>query len=169
MINVVLIVMGVSGVGKSTIAEAVNTHLHWPFQEGDDLHPAANVKKMHAGIALTDADRAPWLAAVKRWIDARLAAGEPGLITCSALKRRYRDMLVDKRSHVRLLYLKASDAVIEAQLEHRTGHFMPASLMESQLHTLEEPDADEHPITVSVHGTVEETAERVLAALGAEY
>ena len=87
----VLIVMGVSGVGKSTIALALNTHLHWPFQEGDDLHPAANIAKMSHGIPLTDEDRAPWLAAVRGWIDARLQAGEPGMVTCSALKRSYRD------------------------------------------------------------------------------
>jgi len=164
----VLIVMGVSGVGKSTIAEALAQKLGWKFQEGDDLHPPVNMQKMHAGIPLTDADRAPWLAAIKRWIDARIEAGEPGLITCSALKRRYRDTLIDGRASVRILYLHSDEATIEERIEHRTGHFMPASLLESQLHTLEEPTDDEHPITVEVAGSVEETVNAVLGALKKE-
>jgi len=161
----VLIVMGVSGVGKSTIAEALAQKLGWKFQEGDDLHPPANIEKMHAGIPLNDADRAPWLAAIKRWIDARIAAGEPGLITCSALKRRYRDTLIDGRASVRILYLHSDEATIEERIEHRTGHFMPTSLLESQLDTLEEPAEDEHPVTVEVAGTIEETVAASLRAL----
>ena len=162
----VLIVMGVTGAGKSTIALALNEHLHWPFQEGDDLHPAANIAKMHAGIPLTDADRAPWLAAVKAWIDARLAAGEPGLITCSALKRSYRDLLVAGRAGVRPLYLRADRQTLEAHLQHRSGHFMPASLLDSQLATLEEPGADENPITVQVRPGTDATVAAILRALG---
>ncbi len=161
----VLIVMGVSGVGKSTIAEALAQKLGWKFQEGDDLHPPSNVQKMHAGIPLTDADRAPWLATIKRWIDARIEAGEPGLVTCSALRRSYRDTLIDGRAKVRILYLHSDEATIEDRIEHRTGHFMPASLLESQLQTLEEPAADENPITVEVAGTVEETVSAILRAL----
>jgi carbohydrate kinase (thermoresistant glucokinase family) len=168
MIRAVLFVMGVSGVGKSTVAQALNTHLHWPFQEGDDFHPQSNVQKMHAGVALTDADRAPWLAAVRTWIDARVTAGEPGLITCSALKRAYRNGLVDGRPNVRALYLKADEQVIQDRIAHRTGHFMPATMLESQLRTLEEPTPEEHAITVDVGGGVEETVQRVLAALGAK-
>jgi gluconokinase len=164
----VLIVMGVSGVGKSTIAESLAQKLGWKFQEGDDLHPPANIEKMHAGVPLTDQDRAPWLAAIKRWIDARIAAGEPGLVTCSALKRRYRDTLIDGRASVRILYLHSDEATIEERIEHRTGHFMPASLLESQLHTLEEPTDDEHPMTVEVAGSVEETVNAVLGALKKE-
>ncbi len=161
----VVIVMGVSGSGKSTIAEHINAHLHWPFQEGDELHPPSNVQKMHAEIPLTDEDRAPWLRAVKTWIDARVAAGEAGLITCSALKRSYRDGLVDGRTQVRLLYLKADRKVLEDRLEQRTGHFMPASLLESQLQTLQEPSADEHPITVRVEDELETTVKFALQAL----
>jgi carbohydrate kinase (thermoresistant glucokinase family) len=161
----VLIVMGVSGVGKSTIAESLAQKLGWKFQEGDDLHPPANIQKMHAGIPLTDADRAPWLAAIKRWIDARIEAGEPGLVTCSALKRSYRNTLIDGRANVRILYLHSDEAAIEDRIQHRTGHFMPASLLESQLQTLEEPAADENPITVEVAGTVEETVSAILGAL----
>jgi carbohydrate kinase (thermoresistant glucokinase family) len=165
ILPLVLIVMGVSGSGKSTIAEAINTHLHWPFQEGDALHPPSNVQKMHAGIPLTDEDRAPWLQAIKTWIDARVAASEPGLVTCSALRRTYRDTLVCGRSQVHLLYLKADPAVLQARLAQRTGHFMPASLLQSQLATLEEPGPDERPIVVRVDDTVEETVADTLAAL----
>ena len=161
----VLIVMGVSGSGKSTIAEAINARLNWPFQEGDALHPPSNVQKMHAGVPLTDEDRAPWLLAVKGWIDARVEAGEPGLVTCSALKRSYRDGLVDGRAQVRLLYLKADPVVLEERLEKRTGHFMPASLLESQVRTLEEPAPDEHPITVCVESTLDQTVAEALQAL----
>ena len=161
----VLIVMGVSGVGKSTIAEALAAKLHWKFQEGDALHPPSNVQKMHAGIPLTDEDRAPWLAAIKHWIDGQVAAGEPGLITCSALKRKYRDFLVDGREVVRVLYLHSEEKTIEDRIKKRTGHFMPASMLESQLHTLEEPAADERPMTVEVAGTVEGTVSAVVAAL----
>lgn len=161
----VLIVMGVSGVGKTTIAEALAQKLGWPFQEGDALHPPSNVQKMHAGVPLTDEDRAPWLAAIKRWIDARVKAGEPGLVTCSALKRSYRDFLVDGRADVRILYLHSDEATIEARIDHRTGHFMPASLLETQLQTLEEPGPDEQPITVEVAGTVEATVSAALHAL----
>jgi len=157
MATPVVIVMGVTGAGKSTIAEALNRQLGWNFQEGDDLHPAANIAKMHAGMPLTDADRAPWLAAVKAWIDARLAAAEPGLITCSALKRSYRDFLVAGRPTVRILYLRADRATLESHLAHRTGHFMPPSLLQSQLNTLEEPAPDEHAITVQLRDTVQET------------
>ena len=161
----VVIVMGVSGSGKSTIAEHINARLHWPYQEGDELHPPSNVQKMHHEIPLTDEDRAPWLRAVKAWIDARIAAGEPGLVTCSALKRSYRDGLVDGRKQVRLLYLKADPKVLEDRLEKRTGHFMPASLLESQLHTLQEPDADERPIIVPVDDELDNTVELAIIAL----
>ncbi len=157
--------MGVSGSGKSTIAEAVNAQLHWPYQEGDELHPAANVRKMQSGTPLTDADRVPWLAAVRCWIDARVTAGEPGMITCSALKRAYREGLVGGRPQVRLLYLRADRALLEHRLARRTGHFMPPSLLDSQLQTLEEPQADEHPLVVRVDGSPEEIVASALDAL----
>lgn len=165
--KLVLIVMGVSGSGKSTFAAALHDRLHWPFQEGDALHPPANVQKMHAGVPLTDEDRAPWLAAIKAWIDARVAAHEPGLITCSALKRRYRDGLVDGRSAVRVLYLQASEAVLKDRLARRTGHFMPASLLDSQLSALEEPLPEEHPIVVCVNGPMPQSIAAALSAIEA--
>lgn len=163
--NQVLVVMGVSGSGKTTIAVAVAARLGWSYQEGDDLHPAANVAKMHAGIPLDDADRAPWLAAVAAWIDARLAAGEPGVVTCSALKHEYRDILIGDRAHVRLIYLHADKLVIARRLANRKGHYMPASLLDSQLATLQEPTPDEHALTVEVAGAVEDTVNAVLRAL----
>jgi len=163
--NPVLIVMGVSGVGKSTIAELLNTHLHWPYQEGDDLHSAANVEKMKHGIPLNDADRMPWLHAIRDWIVARVDANEPGIVTCSALKRSYRDLLVVDSSRVRILYLHTDEATIEEHLRRRTGHFMPPTLLDSQLKTLEEPAADEHPITIEVLETADETVASILDAL----
>ncbi len=164
----ILVFMGVSGSGKTTIAEAVAARLHWPYQEGDDLHPPANVAKMHAGTPLTDADRLPWLRAIAAWIDARLAAGEPGVITCSALKHAYRDIIVGDRPHVRLVYLQGDKALLGRRMAERKGHFMPPSLLDSQFATLEEPGPDEHPLVVHVGGPVEEAVDRVIAALLAE-
>ena len=161
----VLVLMGVSGVGKTTIAEALDAHLHWPFQEGDELHPPRNVEKMRAGQPLTDADREPWLRAVAAWIEARIAAGEHGIITCSALKRHYRDIIV-RHPEVRIVYLQADRQVIQDRLARRTHHYMPASLLDSQLDTLEEPTAEEHPMVVQVHRSVEETVSDILAELG---
>jgi len=163
----IIIVMGVSGSGKSSIAEALRDSLGWAFQEGDLLHPPSNVQKMHGGIALTDEDRAPWLAAIKAWIDTHLAAGENGLVTCSALKRQYRNSLIDGRPEVRVLYLKASAEVLEERVAHRPDHFMPASLLDSQLSTLEEPLPEEHPLIVCVDGTKAESISAALEAVTA--
>jgi len=120
---------------------------------------------MKHGIPLTDEDRLPWLQAIKAWIDGRLAAGEPGLVTCSALKRAYRELLIDRRNDVRILFLHADKAMIEEHLARRTGHFMPPALLESQLSTLEEPQPDEHPITVEVTEDVNETVREILKAI----
>jgi gluconokinase len=144
----VLVVMGVSGVGKSTLAEALAAHFGWPFQEGDDLHPAANIAKMKAGHALNDADRAPWLAAIGRWIDGQAAKGEPGVITCSALKRAYRDTLDRGRPQVRIVYLHGDEALVAGRVAARKGHFMPPSLLASQFADLQPPTPDEPVITV---------------------
>jgi carbohydrate kinase (thermoresistant glucokinase family) len=165
MTKPVLVVMGVSGAGKSTIAEALNTHLHWAYQEGDDLHSAGNIAKMAHHIPLTDADRWPWLDRVKAWIDTRVAAGEPGLITCSALKRIYRNRLIAGRAVVRILYLRADVQTLQDHVEQRTGHFMPPDLLKSQLATLEEPTPDENPITVQIAGQVADTVAAILQQL----
>ena len=162
----VLICMGVSGAGKTTVALLVDRLLDWPFQEGDELHPPANVEKMRHEIPLTDEDRWPWLDRCKGWIDGRVAEDGRGLITCSALKRAYRDRLIDgRREQVRLLYLKASRETLLDRVSHRVGHYMPASLLDSQLATLEEPGADENPIVVNVEQTPEEMIQEVLARL----
>ncbi len=167
MDQTILAVMGVSGSGKTTIARALAGRLGWPFQEGDDLHPPANVAKMHAGIPLDDSDRMPWLQAVAAWVDARLAAGENGIITCSLLKRAYRDIVVGDRSRVRLLFLRGDEALIGDHVAHRQHHFMPASLLHSQFETLEEPGPDEHPIVVQIGKTVADTVQAAMEAVGA--
>ena len=147
---VVLVLMGVSGCGKTSVAANLAGRLGWPFEEGDALHPPANVEKMKAGHALDDADRAPWLARVADWVDQRLDAGEDGLITCSALKRSYRS-LIDRRGHgVLFVYLAGSRETIAARLAARMGHFMPPSLLASQFADLEEPTQDEPAIRVDI-------------------
>jgi carbohydrate kinase (thermoresistant glucokinase family) len=162
----VLVVMGVSGAGKSTIAAELHRVLAWPFQEGDDLHPPANVEKMRAGHPLDDADRLPWLQAVARWIDRQLAARAPGIITCSDLKRAYRDITIGTRRGVRLVYLKGAQPVIHQRIVARQHRYMPPTLLQSQFDTLEEPGADEHPITVVAQGSIAETVLVLLRQLG---
>jgi carbohydrate kinase (thermoresistant glucokinase family) len=158
----VLLLMGVSGCGKTTIALELQRLLGWPFKEGDDLHPAANVEKMRSGHPLNDQDRQPWLEAVARWIDERIAKGEPGIITCSDLKRKYRQITIGSRKGVTLVYLRGNEAMIMERISRRRHRYMPASLLHSQFETLEEPTADEHAIVVSVHASVAETTRDLL-------
>ena len=162
---VVLVVMGVSGSGKSTIARPVAQRLGWDFEEGDELHPAANIAKMHAGHPLTDADRGPWLDAVRAWIAGELQAGRSGVITCSALKRAYRDRLGDGLPGVRFVYLKGEEATIRTRVDDRQGHFMPVSLLDSQFDTLEPPTPDEDPIVIAVRQPVEQQVEEICRAV----
>lgn len=165
----VLICMGVSGSGKSTVASLVDKLLGWPFQEGDELHPQANIDKMSHQIPLTDEDRWPWLARCKAWIDERLAIDGKGLITCSALKREYRDYLIDGRyPAVRILYLEASRATLIERMSHRKNHFMPVSLLDSQLATLQAPAPDEHPIVINVEQTSDQMTRDVMKSLRQE-
>ena len=163
----VLIVMGVSGAGKTTVAEHLAADLGWAFHEGDSLHPAANVEKMRRGESLTDVDRAPWLAIIARWVADRVAAGEPGIITCSALKRAYRDQIIGGHKEVRLVYLHGDRATLEHHVTARHHEYMPPALLDSQLQTLEEPGADEPVIQVDVGGSVEETVAAVKRQLEA--
>ena len=163
---VVLVLMGVSGSGKTTVARIIAERLRWPFEEGDALHPPANVAKMAAGHPLTDEDRAPWLAKVADWVDARLDAGESGVITCSALKRKYRELIDRRGERVEFVYLHGSRELIASRLATRQGHFMPSSLLDSQFATLEEPAADEPVIRVEIGAAPESVAADVLAALG---
>jgi gluconokinase len=161
----VLVIMGVSGSGKSTVGKPLAARLGWPFQEGDDLHPAANIAKMKRGEALDDADRAPWLAAIAAWIDRQGAAGEGGIVTCSALKRAYRDVLTTGRPYVRIVYLRGSRALVGERVAHRTGHFMPASLLDSQFATLEPPTPDEAPIVVDIDQPIDAQVAEIIKAL----
>jgi carbohydrate kinase (thermoresistant glucokinase family) len=161
----VLVLMGVSGSGKSTVAQELHRLLGWPFQEGDDLHPAANVEKMRSGRPLDDQDRLPWLEAVARWIDGQLEKHQPGIITCSNLKRAYRRITIDERQGVTLVYLKGDEPMIRQRVRQRSHRYMPRSLLGSQFEALEEPGPDEHPVTVAVQGSVAETVLDVLQHL----
>ena len=161
----VMIVMGVSGSGKSTIGALLARRLHWEFEDADWLHPAANVDKMHNGIPLTDDDRRPWLDAVAAWIDNTRRSGEHAVVACSALKRRYRDILIGDRADVRLVYLKGEETLIARRIATRHEHFMPRSLLHSQFEELEEPGRDENPLVASIEPEPREIVTRILSAL----
>ncbi len=162
----VLVVMGVSGSGKSTIAKELAARLGWSFEEGDSLHPETNVVKMRAGVPLTDEDRAPWLERIADWIDGQRDRGLPGIITCSALKRAYREVVVGDRPEVRLVYLRGSYDLVARRLAGRSGHFMPAGLLQSQFEALEEPSAAEDALTVDVGQSVTEIVDEIVRRLG---
>lgn len=157
--------MGVSGSGKTTIAVLLAERLGWELADADEFHSPANLRKMASGIALTDEDRWPWLHAIAAWIDETRGAGRRGIVTCSALKRSYRDILIGARRDVRLVYLKGDAPLIAQRLAKRRGHFMPAALLQSQLDALEEPGPDEHPIVVCVAAEPQAIAARILAGL----
>ena len=161
----VMIVMGVSGCGKSTIGALLARRLRWEFEDADWLHPASNVDKMHDGIPLTDDDRRPWLDAVAAWIDKTRRSGEHAVVACSALKRRYRDILIGARADVRLVYLKGEETLIARRIATRHEHFMPPTLLHSQFEALEEPGSDENPIVVSIEPRPREITEQIISAL----
>jgi gluconokinase len=161
-----IVVMGVSGAGKSTVGRIVAAQLGCPFRDADSFHPAANIEKMSRGEPLTDDDRWPWLQAIAAWIAEHRAAGTLCVVTCSALKRVYRDIVTEQQSaDVRLVYLKGDFGLIAARLKARKGHFMPPGLLQSQFDALEEPAADEHALTVSIDATPEEIAANLLKQL----
>ncbi len=161
--KLLVVVMGVSGSGKSTIGTALAHELDVPFVDGDDLHPRANVDKMHAGHPLTDDDRWPWLAQVGRALQ---AAHEGGLvIACSALKRRYREAILREEPRALFLHLAASHEVIADRLAHRSGHFMPPALLDSQFDTLEPLAADEPGVAVDVGGDIAHVVHTAAEAL----
>lgn len=161
----VILVMGVSGSGKSTAGENLARELGWPFRDADSFHPAANVAKMSAGTPLTDDDRWPWLAAIAAWIDHCRTTGAPGVVSCSALKRAYRRVLLDGRPDVRLVYLQGDLPLIAGRMARRTGHFMPPALLQSQFAALEEPAPDEWSIVVPITMSPRRMAEHILASM----
>jgi gluconokinase len=158
----VVLLMGVSGSGKTTIGTRLAAEQGWPFADGDDYHPAANVEKMRNGIPLTDADRAPWLEALRALIVRWIETGSNGVLACSALKQGYRERLA-AGAEVRFLYLRASPELLRTRLHERVGHYMKEGMLESQLATLEEPgDA----IVIDVSGSVEDSVRQIREKLG---
>jgi gluconokinase len=162
----IIVVMGVSGSGKSTIAAMLAMRIGWTYEDADWFHPPANVEKMHSGKPLTDEDRWPWLRAIAVWIDDTRRAGKHGVIACSALKRAYRDILAGNRRDVRIVYLKGERELIARRMALRHGHFMPPSLLDSQFATLQEPGEDEHPIVVTIDARPREIVNVIIAKLG---
>ena len=161
-----VVVMGVSGVGKTTVAKGISTILGWTFAEGDAFHPEANVAKMASGQPLTDDDRWPWLRSIGDWMTDEIAAGRPAVVTCSALRRVYRDLLREGRPEVVFCHLVAGEDLIGERMVRRTDHYMPASLLPSQLATLEPLEPDEPGVVVSVDGEAAEVIAHALTGLG---
>jgi gluconokinase len=160
----VLVLMGVSGSGKTTVGALLAGRLGWPYAEADAFHSPANIAKMAAGHPLTDEDRWPWLQAIAAWIGERVARGERGVVTCSALRRTYRDLL--RGPDVQLVYLRGTREVIAARMASRQGHFFKPALLDSQLATLEEPAPDEGVVAVSIDAPPERIVDEILAATG---
>jgi gluconokinase len=162
---VIVVVMGVSGSGKSIVGSLLAAALGCQFQEGDNLHPRENVEKMASGTPLTDADRMPWLHKMAQEIDRWRGRGQCGVLTCSALKRSYRDIIIGGRQNVTLVYLKGPRELVHQRMIARHGHFMPVELLESQFVALEEPALDEYPITVDIGGSPAETVTKIVREL----
>jgi carbohydrate kinase (thermoresistant glucokinase family) len=161
----IVVVMGVSGSGKTTIADGLARAEGWILLEGDSFHPPANIAKMQAGTPLTDDDRWPWLRAIAAREDELLAAGQSAVVACSALKRSYRDILIGARPDTVLLYLRGSKTLIGDRMKSRKGHFMPAALLDSQFATLEEPGPDEHPVIVDIGGPPDQVIQDAIRRL----
>jgi gluconokinase len=159
----VLVIMGVSGSGKSTVAGMLAARLGWDLAEGDDMHPPANVAKMASGHPLDDEDRRPWLDKIAGWIREHCDAGRPGIITCSALKKSYRDVL--RGDHVVFVFLLGTHDEIAARLSARHGHFMSAAMLDSQIQELEPPSPEEGAITIEVAGSADEQSEQIVTRL----
>ena len=162
----VLLIMGVAGSGKTTIGQKLARRLGWEFRDADSFHPAANVAKMSAGTPLTDEDRWPWLDAIGAWMDTHRRAGTKAVVTCSALKRVYRQRLFHQRPDARLVYLKGSKGLIADRMSRRKGHFMPPALLDSQFATLEEPRGVERAVVVNIAMSPSRVIEHVLVQTG---
>jgi gluconokinase len=162
----VIVLMGVSGCGKSTVGGELSRLLGWQFRDADSFHPPANIEKMSRSVPLTDEDRWPWLDAIGGWIDERIARGEPGIVSCSALKRAYRARIGAKRQGVRLVHLLGSQDMIAARLAARTDHFMPPGLLASQFVALEEPGPEERALVVGIAMPPRYMASAIIEKLG---
>ena len=161
----VLVVMGVSGSGKTTVAALLAGRLGWELGDADDWHSPANVRKMHGGTPLTDEDRWPWLRSIAAWIDATRSTGQHAVLACSALKQAYRDILIGERADVRLVYLRGEEHLIEERQAARLNHYMPASLVHSQFETLEVPGPDERPLVVDVLAPAHDVVGEIMGRL----
>jgi gluconokinase len=162
----IVVLGGVAGSGKTTVGEVLAGRLGWEFADADAFHPAANIAKMHAGTPLTDADRRPWLQAIGAWMDERAAAGESAVVACSALKRSYRDLLMDHRPAARMVFLVVPHDADAARLGARRGHFFPEQLLDSQFADLEPPQPSEPVQLVPATGTPDEIAAEIIRLLG---
>ena len=160
-----VMIMGVSGCGKSTVGLLLAGRLQWEFKDADWFHSRTNIDKMHNGIPLTDEDRWPWLQSIAAWIDETRNSGKHAVLACSALKRCYRNVLIGARSDVRLVYLKGTETLIARRIAVRHEHFMPVELLRSQFQELEEPGSDENPITVSIEPRPEEIVDQIVMAI----
>lgn len=164
----IVMVAGIAGSGKTTVGELLAARLGWEFADGDRFHSPAAVAKMHAGIPLTDDDRWPWLRAIADEIDRVCQAGGHVVMACSALKRTYRDILVHGRNDIRIVFLNGSQALIADRLAKRKNHFMPPGLLDSQFKTLEPPQTDERPFTVSIDAPVEAIVDDIAAQVASQ-
>ena len=162
----IIVLMGVSGCGKTTVGVDLAAHLGWEYQEGDALHPPENILKMSAGTPLKDDDRKPWIAKVSDWIDSYCMAGRDGVISCSALRKSYRQMIIGNHNDVHLVYLSGTRELLSRRLAERKDHFMPPDLLESQLEILEEPSAAEHAIVVTIDRTPNDLVRVICDGLG---
>lgn len=167
MTKIHLVVMGVAGCGKTSIARALSQRLGWEFAEADDFHPLANIAKMSAGIPLTDEDRWPWLASIAAWTKRQDDAGTSTVVTCSALRRAYRDIIRSVPGRTVFIHLDGSPSLIRARMEARPGHFMPASLLPSQFATLEPLQADEDGFAVPIDADVDDVVADIISRLPA--
>lgn len=161
-----VVIMGVAGSGKTTLALELTRRLGWPYAEADDFHPPANVAKMAAGVPLTDEDRWPWLEAIRDWLTVQARAGRSTVVTCSALRLAYRDVLREAEGRVRFVHLTADPALLSARLARRSGHFMPATLLASQLATLETLVPGEDGVVIVVDVPPDDVADRAVELLG---